>query len=1332
MSTDLMRPPQYQSEDRPLSMAVGLVCESPTATCGWVITFLFSFLLGLLLGPAMATASQTRELESQVTGLRKSNALAIGPDQTLWAAEAGDPGSNSPGRVSHYNPYPSDIRLSTQSNFSVSSWGILSLALDQSSGDLYVVDPGGGSFNSGTSYIDIFGPSGAVEGAWEFPAGEEVAHSVAVDNSGSSSQGRVYVSNNVNGSVEAFEPNHAPADFSATGLEYITENRITGTPAGPLPFRPGVAVGPSGEIFVFSRYSTAAVYEYAPSGKYLRAIGENLGAVNQVAVDPTNGNILVAGGGGVHEFTANGSSLGIVPGSPAPFFGGVAVNSLGYLYVSDGGEDVDIYSPAAVLPKISYSEVTEKAHTSGVLNATIDPNGGGEVETCKFEYGLTDSYGESVPCSPTAPYSGSDPQSVSAEISGLTAATVYHYRVVATNANGTRLGRDQTYEPPAVLEVKTGGAGDITPTFVTLHGSYLGDGVNDTRFYFEYGNGPGYGFKTAEFDDGTHSGTRQVEAPVEELGPLASYHYRLVAVNPLGTSYGSDQAFETPRKPIVDSFTATELTATSAKLTARVNPGGADTTYQFEYGPSPALGSLAPASPEDIGAARTDVTRTVHLEGLAEHATYYFRVLASNRFGTVTSEKQTFNFFPPGCPNAHLRQQVGAGFLPDCRSYELASAAYAGSSILVPSSAPNSPYATSPSRVFYTGVFGAIPETGDPVNSLGDLYEATRTPTGWETHYIGLAANETGAMGCPPGSGFNRLEYFFDLAQRCVLTNPSMGKVVDWSEGNPKEYEVGFPPGASNAPYVWSSSGQFLERWPDGLEAIKNAEKFKGETAASADLSHFVFSSDVRFVKGTVEGAVYDDNIETGEVLIASRAISGSSFAAHPLKVSADGSHILLSSLNGHLFMRVDGSTTFEIAPGHKVSFVGMTADGSKVYLTSEERLTPEDTDNSTDLYMWSEKGELEGTPLTLVSQGPRGAGNDNECHPVPETETFHNQEGKEFTREFPWTTGCDVVPISFTKYANLHGGLGGNGLSDSFLAAQNGDIYFYSPEQLDGLRGVPGGVNLYDYREGRPRFVATLSPEPVCTYGGEFQHVCSEGPIARMDVTPDDSHAAFITTSRLTEYDNAGHAEIYSYEPTTEQLRCDSCDPAGEPPTADVYASQNGLFQTEDGRVFFATANALVPQDTNGGEDVYEYSGGRLSLITPGTGESHIGDGFSEVRARPGLVSVSANGADVYFSTYETLVPQDRNGSSTLKIYDARTNGGFPVPAAEPPCAAADECHGVGSPPEAVLSEGTSARLGTGGNAADAAHHHKKKHRRHRRRHRRHHSIHPSHRGGR
>ena len=157
---------------------------------------------------------------------------------------------------------------------------------------------------------------------------------------------------------------------------------------------------------------------------------------------------------------------------------------------------------------------------------------------------------------------------------------------------------------------------------------------------------------------------------------------------------------------------------------------------------------------------------------------------------------------------------------------------------------------------------------------------------------------------------------------------------------------------------------------------------------------------------------------------------------------------------------------------------------------------------------------------------------------------------------------------------------------------------------------------------------------------------------------------------------------------------------PTGDPPAGDALAASNGLFMSDDGRTFFSTKAALVPFDTNGKVDVYEYTEGRPQLISSGTASTDTwGGGLLIYPAMTvGLEGVSADGVDVYFSTFDTLVPQDHNGEF-IKFYDARTGGGFPFQAPPPPCKAADECHGVGSVGPASPQVGTGAQLGKTGN---------------------------------
>jgi hypothetical protein len=396
----------------------------------------------------------------------------------------------------------------------------------------------------------------------------------------------------------------------------------------------------------------------------------------------------------------------------------------------------------------------------------------------------------------------------------------------------------------------------------------------------------------------------------------------------------------------------------------------------------------------------------------------------------------------------------------------------------------------------------------------------------------------------------------------------------------------------------------------------------------------------------------------------------------HPA-VSTDGSHILMSVSDGvwpqfesepepsrFLYMRVNDAITYEIAPGHAVDYVGMTGDGTKVFFTSGEQLNSEDTDQNVDLYMWT---EANGGELKLISKGDPGTGNEEECGST-------------------WTTGCNAVAVE-------------GAYETDYAISEKGEIYFYSPEVLDGTNGTKGEQNLYRYHDDVVSYVTSFpTHEPYCA--GE--NGCSSGPIGRIQVSPDGAHVALLTSTQLTPYINNEYEEMYTYTPATGRINCVSCMPNGEPPTGDTTASLQGIFMTDDGRTFFYTPDPLTPKDTDKVEDVYEYVDGRPQLITTGTTAATTQTSLFHTRFA-GLEGVSANGVDVYFSTYDSLVGQDENGQY-LKFYDARTGGGFPFVPPPAPCEAADECHGEGSLPPNPPGIVSGDDLGSGGNVARQA----------------------------
>jgi hypothetical protein len=804
------------------------------------------------------------------------------------------------------------------------------------------------------------------------------------------------------------------------------------------------------------------------------------------------------------------------------------------------------------------------------------------------------------------------------------------------------------------------------------------------------------------------AGTAPAPFKISVVGLLANtdYEVRVVATKEFNAAQtiSPPQSFKTlPAPPAIQSFSTSHVTASSADLEAVIDPRGTATTYHFEYGPTAAYGTTVPVPDGDVGDGQGGKQVTVHIEGL-EPVTYHFRVIATSAAGTTVSEDQTFTYYAPDCPNTQVRQQTASNFLPDCRAYEIASAADSGGTLLFPSSGVNSGYATGPGRLGYMANFGTISDTGEPINTFGDFYVSTRTDSGWTTKYIGLPSGTSSFVG--PRIGFEP-EYVnaVDKVQRDVLTNPQMSRFVMWNWGNIYNNLFGneVSPEASNAPYVFDAEGNLVDRWPTNLTEVPGGSKFVGEMRTSQDLSHFVFSSDIPFLPGGVPGDVYDNDTVNRTVSIASRDSQNQPIEAQPVQVSADGSHILMTTgingaccqvASGALYMRVDGSVSYDVSQGQDVEFAGMTKDGGVVYMTSNQQLTDDDLDASRDIFVWEES---DPDQLKRVSVGVGDSGNADSCDSIDE---WAAKCGATPVSEYEraCASACDTYPRFFASYATLGAGLGGNGLSDNFLASASGAMYFYSPEQLTGPgEGASDQQNLYLYRDGEVRFVASLTPGKICLIVGNQDQRCSRGPIARMQVSPDGRFAAFLTKSQLTASENANQPSMYLYDADRETLTCVSCPPNGDPPTSATFGSQNGLFMTDDGRTFFSTEDPLVPKDTNLGPDVYEYVEGRPQLISQGTGSVVQLTPFYAV-ARPGLIGVSANGVDAFFSTYDVLTPYDKNGGK-LKVYDARTNGGFSFILPPPPCAAADECHGDTSQAPGAVTQGTSGALGGGGN---------------------------------
>jgi hypothetical protein len=145
-------------------------------------------------------------------------------------------------------------------------------------------------------------------------------------------------------------------------------------------------------------------------------------------------------------------------------------------------------SPPPAPPTAVTGTASPIRQSSATLNATVTPNSA-VVTDCHFEYGTTALYGTSVPCT-TLPGSGVAPVPVSATAEGLTAGTMYHFRIVATNAKGTGEGADQTFTTLAAPEV-----GRCVKLAKGVKGAYSSASctvpATTEKFGYEWAPGPG-------------------------------------------------------------------------------------------------------------------------------------------------------------------------------------------------------------------------------------------------------------------------------------------------------------------------------------------------------------------------------------------------------------------------------------------------------------------------------------------------------------------------------------------------------------------------------------------------------------------------------------------------------------------------------------------------------------------------------------------------------------------------------------------------------------------------------------------------------------------------
>jgi DNA-binding beta-propeller fold protein YncE len=1037
---------------------------------------------------------------------------------------------------------------------------------------------------------------------------------------------------------------------------------------------------------------------------------------------------------------------------------GLAVNSTSHtVYVADSSANqINVFTEADVAaPTVGAPIVSEASYTTAKVSGTIDPNG--HNTTCRFEY-VTDAQftagkfaeARSAPCVAN-PGAGSSPVAVEAELTGLHASTKYHVRLTGEN-RGIPGNTTHSGEPSPTFETLVVGPPTITiepPTLILPTSAHFAGHIDpnapagdppafDVRWQFECSPAcPGVSGGTLLADNVDH----EVSTSATGLEPGREYKVTLVGTNAGGSTnaLNGPLSFTTPAvAPSVISSSVVSAAGSEATLSSEVDPGGAPTTYHYEYiteaqylsNGETFQGAEKTAESAPVGEAgdNKDHEAQATLTGLTANTNYRFRVVAQNDIETVDGPSELLysysrQVFGPCAANEHLREENNSLLLPDCRAYEQVSPAESAEAFIpegqnfAEEGFDDSGYpmqaAAGGSAVSYVAEpagSGACEGTGNAGGGEGDEYLAVRGVDGWsscdiqplgssaETSYQAFSGNlshglirtgqsEVLASGVAGHCGLLYGRRNEEGAFTALFT-PEAGEVCDGNEpaffvGASSDYsQLAFESKAALAPGAVKSN-----------EALGH-ENVYDSAAGQVRLVNVLPGASPVAIAGASIGAL------SGEPNIP---VNGADFPAIDASnaIASDGSVIFWTNLTGArdiVYARENPSQEqSEIAGGKctepEKACTLQVSEGAATYQTA----TPDGR-----YAYYSEAGELyrfdtqtrERTALTAAGAEVQGVIGVNQ-------------------------SGQDGAYLYFVAGGKLAAGAEARKCE----AAPEGPLR--GEEEL-GLAPAGYGCNLYLIHAGATSLAAVLSASDDEFKGSTVSLGAPKGdwrPVLgyrSAELSADGRSLVFMSNRQLTGYQNVNRhdecspgntnathscAEIYLYNAEEQSIACASCAPSGAPPIkADESAKaepnikgsatylpgdfgsithMRRLISADGSRVFFDSDQPLVPQDKNDTQDVYEWEREGTGSCTGGSASNGGGcvyllSGGASGSSGSYLLDADETGDNAFFVSRTAFVPGGGDGEKP-NVFDARVNGGFkgaPGAIIQPPeCKTAEEC---------------------------------------------------------
>ena len=506
------------------------------------------------------------------------------------------------------------------------------------------------------SRVQKFSPEGALITGWGTDGAADFTSVGAIDGVAVDNLGNLFVASSTDWT-----------EFSPDGTHQTKIPTESGAHSLATSNGQGIDIGPSGNFYQSSPIGVSIAPPDTSFGYDSFEIITGPGSPTGLAVNHSTGDLFVDHGTFVYQFPTSAGCIAAGGSTcpPSDLIGegeltdatGLALDpSTEVLYAADpGAGDIAAFAPLS-LPILTTELAAVHGPTTAILRGQVEPGQATEVQNCRFEYTTEAQFlphgFTAAPTAPCSPATATARTAVSAEISGLTPFTTYHYRLAAT-APGEHgyptYGRDLTVTPrpglPPTIDTTTSSA--VTPTTATLNAE-INPNSSSTIYRFRYGTTAAYGSQNPPSESiGETSSDVGVSDEISGLTPGTSYHFQAVATNLSGVTEGPDQTFSTPALPAISETSASNIGPTTATLGALLRPGFLPTTYRFEYGTGSAYGQTTPQS-ASIGSDNSSHQATADLTGLAPVTTYHFRVLATNEVGTTPSPDQTFTTAPEG------------------------------------------------------------------------------------------------------------------------------------------------------------------------------------------------------------------------------------------------------------------------------------------------------------------------------------------------------------------------------------------------------------------------------------------------------------------------------------------------------------------------------------------------------------------------------------------------------------------------------------------------------------------------------------------------------------